>query len=176
MNMTAIFALVWLLWYIYTLKKRWIPRIKEAIYTIWRDNGVDAEPQDEEESKQREDIEQIDSFSMISARTICILFTGLFVVFECIDIIGMILAQQTVGAVRQEEFALHIVMGIYVCYIIFQGQFLIRYIQRFYCHDVAFSVMYRYAQIFRPQNYLTDIKDICMALVALRLLAASVLG
>lgn len=180
-NMTAVFALVWLLWYLYTLQKRWVPKIKEAIYAIWQDNGVETSDDDEdaareEESKRREEVAQIDSFSFFSTRTICILFVLVFVFFECIDIVGLMCAQQTVASVRKEAFALHIIMGIYVCYLIFQGQFILRYIQRFYNHDVAFSVMYRYAQIFKPQNYLTDIKDICMALVALRLLAASVSG
>ena len=181
MNMTAVFALVWLLWYLYTLQKRWVPKIKEAIYTIWRDNGVETnddseEEEGEEEAKRREQVAQIDSFSFFSTRTICILFVLVFVFFECIDIVGMMCAQEAVASVRKEAFALHIIMGIYVCYLIFQGQFILRYIQRFYNHDVAFSVMYRYAQIFKPQNYLTDIKDICMALVALRLLAAAVSG
>lgn len=180
-NMTAVFALVWLLWYLYTLQKQWVPRIKEAIYAVWRDNGVEADDdneteEQEEETRRREEIEQIDSFSLFSTRTICIVFVLIFVFFECIDIVGMICAQQAVASVRKEAFALHIIMGIYVCYLIFQGQFILRYIQRFYNHDVAFSVMYRYAQIFKPQNYLTDIKDICMALVALRLLAAVVSG
>lgn len=177
MNMTALFALLWLLWYLNTLQKRWIPLIKDAIYSIWRDNGVDVDEEeaddDDEDDSNRSRIEEIDRFSPVSTRTICIMFLVVFVFFEIVDIVGLALAQHTVASIPKEAFALHVIMGIYVCYLIFQGQFAIRYIQRFYSHDVAFSVMYRYAQIFRPQNYLTDIKDISMTLVALRLLAAS---
>lgn len=179
MNMVAIFAIVWLLWYLYTLQKRWIPRIKEAIYTIWRDNGVDTEEddaEDEEDARQRERIAYVDSFSIFTTRTICIFFIVISIIFECIDIVGLICAQQTIGTVRSEAFALHVIMGIYVCSLIFQGQFMMRYMRRFYNRDAALSVMCRYIQIFKPQNYLIDIKDICMALVALRLLAASVSG
>ena len=53
-NMTAVFALVWLLWYLYTLQKRWVPKIKEAIYAIWRDNGVETNDDDEDEAREEE--------------------------------------------------------------------------------------------------------------------------
>lgn len=162
MNITLLYAVVWLILCLHVQRKRWQPVVQRWLRKA-RQQELSRE--DAEKRDIREKSEMIDNFNVFSPAFIYALFACLMLALEGIDIIGLLLTAALVSG-QVATWAVYALGIVYACHFVTRLQYLYRVRGIMTTRQSPMTLMNRYTNIFDKPTVLSDVKNFGLLIAA----------